>query len=108
MRSSKPYVLGALAFAGLAFANPAEAAIRCDGPWQIVSGQRISTPYCGDTYLARVAREYGMRVSARAVRNSTSVKQEVCRLVGHDNRVHDVCIGYLDERDNDRGSRSRR
>lgn len=108
MASSKPYLLGAFAIAGLAFANPADAAIRCEGPWQVVSGQRISTPYCGDTYLARVARDYGMRVSARAVRNSTSVKQEVCRLVGHDNRARDACIGYRDERDNDRDSGSRR
>lgn len=85
----------------------ADAQIRCDGPWQIVSGQRISTPYCGDNYLAQVARQYGMRVSARAVRNSAAVKQDVCRFVGHDNRVRDICTGYRDE-PGDRGSRRRR
>lgn len=70
---------------------PAEAAIRCDGPYQIVQGQPISTPYCQDSYLAVVAREYGLRVSASAIRQSPSTKAQVCRVVGRDNRAQSAC-----------------
>ena len=75
----------------------AEAKIVCDGPFQIVQGRPISTPYCQDGYLAEIAREYGMRVTASAVRSSASVKAEVCRLVGADNRAQSACAGYRDE-----------
>ncbi len=72
----------------------AEARIACDGPHQIVGGQSISTPYCQDNHLAEVARAYGMRVSAAAVRSSPSVKAQACRLAGYDNRVQTACAGY--------------
>lgn len=70
---------------------PAEAAIRCNGRYQIVGGQELSTPYCGDNYLAAVAREYGTRVSDAEIRNNPNKKLEVCRLVGRDIRVQDIC-----------------
>ncbi|MFM1814972.1 MAG: hypothetical protein RLZ98_1667 [Pseudomonadota bacterium] len=87
----------------LAMSVPAEARIRCDGPWQIVNGRHIASPYCGDEYLARVARQYGMRVSGRALRRSFALKQETCQLVGRDNRVYDICTGFRNESDSDRG-----
>jgi hypothetical protein len=71
----------------------AEAAIKCKGRYQIVRGEELSTPYCNDNYLAAVAREYGSRHSAAAVRNNPNVKREVCRFVGHDTRVQDLCVG---------------
>lgn len=84
----------ALALAGSFFATPATA-IQCDGPYQIVQGRPLSTPYCRDSYLAYVAnRFYGMRVSAQAVRWNPSVKQRVCRTIGHDIRVQEACVGY--------------
>jgi hypothetical protein len=73
----------------------AEARIACDGPYQIVQGSALATPYCEDNYLATVARGYGIRVSDVAVRQNPNVKAEVCRTVGHDNRVRQICAGYL-------------
>lgn len=78
----------------LTTATPATAKIRCDGAYQIVDGSPIATPYCGDNYLAQVANSYGSAVSARAIRNNPSTKEEVCRLVGHDIRVQDICAPY--------------
>lgn len=83
----------------LATATPAAAKIRCDGAYQIVNGSLIATPYCGDNYLAQVASSYGSRVSARAIRNNPSTKEQVCRLVGHDTRVQDICAPYLSHGD---------
>lgn len=70
-------------------------AINCNGNFQIQrGGQAIATPYCEDNYLAQVAREYGMSVSAAAIRNNPSVKEKACRFVGDDNRVRDTCMPY--------------
>lgn len=70
-------------------------AIECRGNFQVQrSGQLIATPYCEDTYLATVAREHGMSVSAAAIRNNPSVKAKACRFVGDDNRVRDTCEPY--------------
>jgi len=74
-------------------ATPA-AAIDCKGPYQIVQGQQIATPYCEDNYLARVAREYGVRVSDREIRQNPNKKQEVCMFMGFDPRVSQICEGY--------------
>ena len=95
MRTLSTLALAAAAIAAAATMStaPASAGIYCDGPYQIVDGAPIATPYCEDNYLARVARSYGMRVSSRAVRWNPSVKAEACRLVGHDNRVSTICAG---------------
>ncbi|MGH1418702.1 MAG: hypothetical protein ACRBCJ_07575 [Hyphomicrobiaceae bacterium] len=71
----------------------AQAAIRCVDGLQIVNGSKISTPYCQDKYLARVARSYGTRVSARNIRRNPNVKRKICRFIGHDIRVHQACAG---------------
>ncbi|KUO65717.1 MAG: hypothetical protein APF80_12550 [Alphaproteobacteria bacterium BRH_c36] len=86
---------GVLAAAASATILPtgAEAKIRCDGPWQIVQGNKIATPYCGDNYLAQVARRYGSKVSARAIRQNPSTKREICQWIGHDPEVQDICAG---------------
>lgn len=70
-------------------------AIECDGRYQIVQGQPVSTPYCEDNYLAWVARQNGMRVSGRAIRNNPRLKDEVCHFVSSDHRVTDICIGHV-------------
>ncbi|MDX2290494.1 MAG: hypothetical protein NW217_16965 [Hyphomicrobiaceae bacterium] len=72
----------------------ATAAIRCHESYQIVQGNYISTPYCEDNYLAEVARTYGTRVAARDIRNDPNRKEQVCRLVGGDIRVMDICAQY--------------
>ncbi|MCB1519876.1 MAG: hypothetical protein KDJ37_04780 [Hyphomicrobiaceae bacterium] len=78
-----------------AMAAPA-AAIDCNGPYQIVRGQQIATPYCEDAYLAKVAREYGTRVSAAEIRHNPNKKADVCRFMGFDSRVSHICLNYRD------------
>lgn len=90
----------ALVFAGAA--GSASAAIRCNEEYQIVQGNEIATPYCGDNNLAQVARKYGIRVSNTEIRNNPGRKGEVCRMIGHDIRVQTACAGYRSD-----GSRGR-
>ncbi len=88
-------LIAAAIFVGMAAAAGPASAIECEGNFQIQhSGDRIATPYCADGYLAIVAREYGMRVSAEAIRYNPSEKERACRLVGEDNRVRDTCEPY--------------
>lgn len=75
----------------------AQARIACDGNYQIVQGNPIATPYCQEHNLARVARGYGMRVSFESIRRSESVKADVCRTIGHDNRVRETCLLYRND-----------
>ena len=90
-------VLAAAFMAGLVVTvSPAEA-INCKGRYQVVQGNLLSTPYCEDNYLAQVARGYGTRVSARQIRNNPHRKAEVCRHIGHDNRISDICLGYRND-----------
>lgn len=72
--------------------TPAAAKIQCsaDG-FQRVQGAWLSTPYCQDNLVAKVARQYGIRVSDAEVRNNPNRKSEVCRFIGRDIRVRDAC-----------------
>lgn len=73
-------------------------ALKCKGPLQIIRGQgAIATPFCQDNYLAKIAREAGMKVTGRAVRENPNLKTDVCIFVGYDIRVSDICIGYMPE-----------
>jgi hypothetical protein len=88
--------LSSVAFLSLILSAQAQA-ITCDGNFQVQkNGRRIATPYCEDTYLAHVARQHGMRVNARAIRNNPSVKEEACQIAGDDNRVRDTCAPYIE------------
>jgi len=89
-----------IAFLGLSSAY-AHAGIICHEGYQVVQGREISTPYCNDNYVAAVARKHGMDVSDSAVRNSPSVKDEVCRWAGHDPRIKEYC-NSVDGADPDR------
>lgn len=81
-----------------AMATDGEARIRCNGAYQVVPGHgELATPYCEDNYLAEVARGYGIRISARAIRSNPSRKEEVCRAVGHDGRVYATCLKYRND-----------
>jgi hypothetical protein len=74
--------------------NGAQAAITCDGDFQIVNGLPVATPYCRELNLANVARTYGWKVTVESIRYSESTKAQVCRAIGHDNRVQEVCAPY--------------
>jgi hypothetical protein len=78
-------------------ASPVLGRIRCEGPYQIVSGTKIATPYCQDAYLSQVARTYGSHVSAERIRQNPFAKEALCRFIGYDIRVKDICAGYLRE-----------
>lgn len=69
----------------------AEARIVCKNGVQRSSGQWIVTPYCMDALLGKVAREYGVHVSDRTLRANPNRKRHVCRFVGQDIRVRDMC-----------------
>jgi len=83
--------------AASAISHPASAAIRCDGNFQITSQGPIATPFCEDNHLAIVAREHGMRYSASQIRRNVGIKEQVCRVVGHDIRVKNTCVPYMPE-----------
>lgn len=78
----------------IATAAPA-AYIRCEGSYQLVNDSWIATPYCEDQHLARVANTYGDLVTPPEIRGNPSTKAEVCRLVGNDIRVDDICSPYM-------------
>jgi hypothetical protein len=82
--------------AGVALTVPA-VAIDCNGPYQIIQGQEMPTPYCEDNYLGAVARSNGVRVSDEEIRQNPNKKGEVCRFVGYDNRVREICWNYLND-----------
>ncbi|MDX2258513.1 MAG: hypothetical protein NW205_06305 [Hyphomicrobiaceae bacterium] len=75
----------------LAASAPAEARIRCDRGFQIAGDRRLATPYCGDAYLAEVARTYGTKVTAQAIRANPNLKRSVCEFIGQDIRVQHIC-----------------
>lgn len=74
-----------------AMAAPAAAKIVCNGPYQVVAGNEIATPYCSDSHLAQVARKYGGRVTGREVRDNPVTKDRVCGFVGADPSVSGIC-----------------
>ncbi|MEM9029128.1 MAG: hypothetical protein AAGC70_12240 [Pseudomonadota bacterium] len=74
---------------------PSHAKIACSGAYQISGGLHIATPYCEDEYLAKVARKFGVRTSGRLIRASYSEKLSVCRAVGFDTRVREICASIV-------------
>lgn len=84
--------LAALAASAALSAGPAHAKILCHKGYQNVAGSMIATPYCQDNYVAEVAREHGLKVSAAAIRNNPNLKRNVCQFVGRDNRIYLACI----------------
>src|SRR5262245_49918964 len=72
----------------------AEARIQCDGNFQIVNGIPVSTLYCREWTLAQVARSRGWDVTVDSIRYNETTKARVCRSVGADNRVLEICGPY--------------
>lgn len=84
-----------LVFALCSMASSPAFAITCRGDYQVVNGQKISTPYCRDNELARVARESGFHVSDSTIRNNPGRKEEICRYLHTDIRVQTACAEVL-------------
>lgn len=78
----------------VALAGPAAAGVACtpDG-FQRVQGELVSTPFCQDNLVGRVAREYGLKVTDAEIRNNPNRKADVCRFVGQDIRAKHACQG---------------
>lgn len=70
----------------------AQAQIKCNGGYQVVNGSQISTPYCQDENLARVARSRGMEVTGKQLRSDLGKKASVCRLLGGLNSAYSACF----------------
>lgn len=65
--------------------------LKCKGPYQIVQGSHIATPPCQDRYIARIARSYGYKVTARKLQRNPNLKVSICQILGHDTRIGDHC-----------------
>jgi hypothetical protein len=77
--------------AGVFAAAPASAEIKCQDGNQLVQGNWLSTPYCQDELLFRVANERGFKTSFAAIRNDPNHKKELCRSLFTDIRVQMTC-----------------
>jgi hypothetical protein len=81
----------------VSLAAPAAARIECRGNFQVTKYGLISTPYCEETQIARVARSYGARVSDAEVRNNPLTKVYLCQIYGYDTRLKGSCGAYSPE-----------
>jgi hypothetical protein len=78
---------------------PALAAkIKCQGIFQVMKHGLLSTPYCQDQEIARVARSYGWKVTVAQVRNDPLKKVYICQALGNDNRLKGACGAYSSRR----------
>jgi hypothetical protein len=71
-----------------------EARLQCKGNFQVTKYGLISTPYCEEENIARVARSYGVNVSGAQVRNDALKKVYLCQWLGGDNRLKGSCGAY--------------
>jgi hypothetical protein len=81
----------------VAVTSPAAARIECRGNFQVTKYGMISTPYCEEEQIARVARSYGARVTGAEVRNNPLKKVYLCQVYGYDTRLKGSCAGYSPE-----------
>lgn len=89
----------AATFLGAAFLlalspQAADAKIQCQGNFQVTKNGLISTPYCQDAQIAKVARSYGWKVTLAEIRNNPLKKVEVCQALGGDVRLQGSCGAY--------------
>ena len=88
----------AMVAATVLLASPATARNECRGNFQISKYGLISTPYCEERQIARVARSYGYAVTEEEVRNNPNTKVYLCQIIGGDNRLKGSCAGYANSR----------
>jgi hypothetical protein len=86
--------LGAALFVA-AVAEPASARIECQGNFMVTKKNGlIATPYCEEEQIAKVARSYGWKVTAKQVHNDPLTKVQICQVLGGDVRLKGSCAGY--------------
>ena len=89
-------VAGPFSISLLATTNNAEAGrykLKCKGPYQIINGSLLATPPCEDRYIAKIARSYGYRVTAKQIGNGNT-KALICTNLSHDTRIRPHCGAY--------------
>jgi len=75
--------------------EPAAAKIKCKGIFQVTkTNGLISTPYCQEEEIARVAQSYGWKVTAVQIHNDPLKKVYVCQALGGDVRIQGACGAY--------------
>ncbi len=75
--------------------EPAAAKIKCKGIFQVTkTNGLISTPYCQEEEIARVAQSYGWKVTAAQIHNDPLKKVYVCQALGGDVRIQGACGAY--------------
>jgi hypothetical protein len=89
---------GAVLAACLLVPQPAAAKIQCKGIFQVSKYGLISTPYCQELEIARVARSYGWKVTDAQVRNDPLKKVYICQALGGDVRLKGACGAYSSRR----------
>jgi hypothetical protein len=89
-----PVLLGAAVLALAGVPEPAAAKIKCQGIFQVTKHGTISTPYCQELEIARVARSYGWKVTDAQVRNDPLKKVYICQALGGDTRLQGACGAY--------------
>jgi hypothetical protein len=99
----RPNTVSTLALSTAVFAlvaaSPAAAKIECRETFQVTKKNGlISTPYCEDQQIARVARSYGYNVSDAEVHNNPNTKVYLCQIIGNDNRLKGSCGAYSEPR----------
>jgi hypothetical protein len=96
--SGLPAILIATSLFAITAVSPAAARIECRGNFQITKHGPISTPYCEEKQIARVARSYGYAVTDAEVRNNPNTKVYLCQMFGNDNRLKGSCGAYSEPR----------
>lgn len=89
--------LAAALLGSVAGPSPAEAKIRCQGIFQVTKYGLLSTPYCQDQEIARVARSRGWNVSQAQIGNDPLKKVQICQVLGSDVRLKGACGAYAPE-----------
>jgi len=88
-------VAGTALLALVALPESAAAKIKCQGIFQVTTKHGlISTPYCQELEIARVARSYGWKVTDAQVRNDPLKKVYICQALGGDVRLKGACGAY--------------
>jgi hypothetical protein len=98
LSSSLPTLLVSMSLFLFVAVSPAAARIECRDNFQITKYGPISTPYCEEKQIARVARSYGMAVTDAEVRNNPNTKVWLCQIIGNDIRLKGSCAGYAEPR----------
>jgi hypothetical protein len=92
---SNIWVFGSVAaLALLGSSLGASAGIKCNGEYQVVGGQEISTPYCQNRHLTKILRSRGIGVSQARLENSRLYKSQMCQLASPEPTLLTACTEF--------------